>query len=140
MTGHRIELSLETDSGVSAHFVCEEPADSWCHESCEYGCEIFNNDCMANHPRELTQYCNPIEFVDNGGMWWEQYIGEETEPRSGSIIFEWQSDWYGWRYDNAEAEAAADELTQTTQEWTDPFQYEMNGPQPGFWRRWLKTI
>jgi len=99
VSGHSIELTLDADNGVRAEFVCHEQADGACHQTCSFGCEILDTECMENHPRESVPYCNPIEFLDNGGLWWEQYTGEETEPRSGPIVFEWQpSDWYGWRY------------------------------------------
>lgn len=116
MTGHRIELSLDSDSGISAQFVCEEPG-GLCHKTCTYGCEVWNADCLANHPHEVVKYCNCIEYVDNYGMWWEQYIGEETEPRSGSIVFEWQSEeWYGWRY---EVSTVKEGPHTTPDEWAD---------------------
>lgn len=94
---HRIALTLDTD-GVHAEFACDEPSDARCHLTCAFGCEVCDD---ASHPREEVDYCNPIEFLDNMGLWYEQYIGEETEPRSGPIVFEWQrGEWYGWRYDD----------------------------------------
>lgn len=102
MTGHSIELVLDPD-GIRAEFICEVGAEGECHQTCAFGCEIWDAECMENHPRELIAYCNPIEFMTNGeNDWYELYAGGETEPRSGPIIFEWQGDWYGWRYDDAE--------------------------------------
>lgn len=142
MIGHGIELSLETDSGVSAKFVCEEPADGWCHQACAVGCEESDDECIAEHPREQTEYCNPIEWVDNGGMWWETYVGEETEPHSGSIVFEWQGDWYGWRYEDVKFQERPplSPTAASDKPWVNPSTYETVGPQPGFLHRWFKRV
>lgn len=139
MTGHRIELSLESDSGVTAHFVCEEPDSELCHHTCDYGCEIWNDDCIANHPHSTVKYCNCVEFVDNGGTWWEQYVGEETEPRSGSIVFEWLGEWYGWRY-----EEVLTPTPPTDDPWVDwGTDDNVMQQKPPWWhpliRRWKKT-
>lgn len=102
MTGHSIALTLDAD-GVHAEFDCLEPDDGWCHQTCAFGCDISDRECLENHPREQVDYCNPIEYLATGDIWYEQYIGEETEPRSGPVVFEWTSDnWYGWRYDDAD--------------------------------------
>lgn len=99
MAGHTISLILDND-GVHAHFNCDEPPDGWCHQVCAEECPVWTQECTENHPRTTVPYCNPIEFVDNTGFWYETYLGEDVSPHSGPVTFEWQGheEWYGWRY------------------------------------------
>jgi len=107
---HSIELSLN-DEGIHAEFRCDAGEDDNCHQVCAFGCEIFDDYCVTHHPREQVDYCNPVTFMIEGGDWYESYIGEETEPRSGPITFEWtSSDWYGWRYEDEVPEDADPQL------------------------------
>ena len=97
--GHTIELRLDAD-GVHAHFNCHDGKAGKCHETCAQECPVWDEDCLANHERTVIDYCNPIEFIDNTGFWYESYIGTpDIEPHSGPVIFQWQPDeWYGWKY------------------------------------------
>jgi hypothetical protein len=100
VSGHSIELQLDSRDGVTAKFVCHEDDHGPCRWICGLECPVWDSECLEHHPRQRVDYCNPLEFVDNDdAYWWEKYVGEETPARSGPIVFVWQSDeWYGWRY------------------------------------------
>lgn len=99
MSDHYIELTISFRSGVSETFVCRATKGAKCREECAEACGAWEDGEGCDCRKQDSGECTILPWLENDEEGFaECYVGPRHELGNGSVEFEWQGDWYGWRY------------------------------------------
>ena len=106
MSDHFIHPYL-ADGLLIVEWHCEAGENADCRNHCdERGCRERCQSYDEHRPTWVPNfnggggppYCHYRVWMDEG-TWDELYQGPETDVRPGPVTFQWEGDYYTWRYD-----------------------------------------
>lgn len=99
---HHMTPTIETGR-IELKFTCTEDSEADCRTTCSGECESWNTKdgttCeYCGQPLRHGKDCNPIAFLHDDPEPLESYEGDSCTLAPGEVVFEWQGDYYTWRF------------------------------------------